>query len=176
MMPFISTASTTVPVTQDPDPTEEGRFISVYDGVGVFTANIKFYEIIPPDTQEFQNIELVSYNSPVIGLSVSQFDLQTLQISGTIANVIQGGEFTFLMPDKSIQILPPDTPLVYDTLISWSPPSVKMITITHTLQVTIKKTPSTSNYTQTFTATQEVYWKYEYGLQSFQQALAKGRL
>jgi len=175
-MPFTSVASTTVAVTQDPDPTESGRFISVYDGAGMFTADIKFYEIIPPDTQEFQNIELVSYNSPAIGLAVSQFDNQTLRISGAVSNAIQGGQFQFLMPDKSIQILPADTSLLYDTIISWSPPSVKVITITHTLEIRIKKIPSTLNYVETFIATQEVYWKYEYDLQAFQQALAKGRL
>lgn len=173
---FAYLSSTTVPVSQDPDAVTFGKFVSIYDGSGVFTSDISFYEELEVGSPIFQNIELVSYNAPINGLTVSQKNLTTLTLTGTATNVIQGGYFKFLMPDKSIQFLPANTTEEYDALLEWSPPPVKVQEFTHTMQVRILKTPSSSNYIETLTATQEVYWRYEFGLQAFQTALSKGKL
>lgn len=173
---FMYSSSTTVPVTQDPDAVAFGRFVSAYDGAGLFTADINFYEEFEAGTPILQEIELVSYNSPVNGFVVTQHNATTLRLSGTASNVIPGSFFTFLMPDKTIKVLPPDTTEDFDTLLAWNPPGPKMIQVTHTMDVRIKKTPSSSNYIETLNVTQEIYWRYQFGIQAFQSLLARGRL
>lgn len=177
-MAFVYTSSTTINVSEDPLIPEIGRFVSVYDGGGIFSTDIQYFEETTQESVkgEIQEIELLSYNQPVSGLNIFQKDVNTITISGIAQNVIQGGSYKFLMPDKTIQILPADTTLQYDALVRWSPPPIKMVQVNHIIEVMIKKTPSSANYNQTLSVTQEIYWRLQYGLQAFQSALAKGRL
>lgn len=169
-------SSTTVLCTEDPSVPESGRLASIYDGSGVLTADIQYNSqtdvALGPS---FNEIQLVSYNSPVSGLTVIQKDLTTLSIQGTATNVIQGGTYKFLMHDNSVKFLPADTSEDYDALIGWQPPPIKMVQVTHILNVRIKNVGAPDTI-EVLTVNQEIYWRYSIGLQSFQSALSRGRL
>lgn len=173
---FNINSSTTVACTEDPDVPESGRLVSVYDGAGILTADIRYNSQTDVTLEpSFNEIELISYNSPVSGLNVIQKDLTTLSIQGIAANVIQGGTYKFLMLDNSVRFLPADTSEDYDALIGWQPPPIKMVQVTHILNVKIKNAGLTDTI-ETLTVNQEIYWKYSVGLQSFHSALSRGRL
>lgn len=168
-------SSTTVLCAEDPGVPESGRLISVYDGIGELNANIRYNTVSEIEGSYFNEIQLLSYNSPVNGLSIVQTDLTTLSLRGTATNVIQGGTYKFIMPDNSIKFLPANTTEDYDALIGWTPPPIKMVQVTHIINVKIKNIglPDT---TETLVLNQEIYWRYQVGLYQFQTALAKGKL
>ena len=174
---FKYSSYTSVTVDEDPsDPGMTGRFISIYDDLGVFHADIQFEEIDEATSlATLQNIEIVSYNAPIVGITVSQLDQQTLRISGTATGVIGDNQFKFLMSDNSIRISNKIIDEKYLALTSWQPPSIRMVTLQHTLEVKVKSI-TVPEYTKTFTATHNVYWKLQRGISAFQEALAKGVL
>lgn len=174
---FDYTSSTTVVTDEDPsNPEMTGRFISIYDDFGVFTADIKFYEQNESTaTNVFQNIEIVSYNAPIAGITVSQFDQQTIRISGTATGVIGDNEFKFLMPDNTILTTNKIIDETYLALTSWQPPSIRMVTLQHVLEVKVKSIMFPEYY-KTFTASHDVYWKLQRGISAFQEALHRGVL
>lgn len=174
---FNITSSTTVMCVEDPSVPESNRLVSIYDGIGTFTADIMYASQADPMQPflTYNEIQLISYNSPVVGLSIVQTDLNTLSIQGISRNVIQGGTYKFLMPDNSVKFLPANTSEDYDALIGWEPPPIKMVQVTHFINVRIKNVglPDTM---ETLILNQEIYWRYQVGLYQFQTALAKGKL
>lgn len=176
---FQYSSYTTILTSEDPsDPGMTGRFISIYDDYGLFHADIQYYEIDETtSTNVFQNIELVSYNSPINGITVSNLDEQTLRISGTATGVIGGNEFKFLMLDNTILVSNEIIDQEYLALTSWQPPSVRIVTLQHNLEVKIKSSVYPYNeYNKTLSVTHDVYWKLQRGITLFQEALAKGVL
>lgn len=171
----VKTSSTTLQVYEDPDSAIDTQFVSIYENAGVFTADIKIVEIIQPNMdQQLQNIELVSYNSPVAGLTVSQIDLQTLRLSGTASNVFGGSSFRLLMNDGSIQTT--STLGNYKAVVGWSPPSVRIKAVSHQFQIRVKKTNPAENYIKPVIITQDIYWRYQLAVQAFRDAVAGGTL
>lgn len=171
----VKTSSTTLQVYEDPDTAGYTQFVSIYENVGVFTADVKIVEVIQPSMEQiFQDIELVSYNTPVQGLTVSQLDLQTLRLSGTATNVFAGSNFRLLMNDGSIQT---SSELGnYKAVIGWSPPSIRIKNVSHEFQIRVKKTNPIENYVKPVTITQDIYWRYQLGVQAFRDAVAGGVL
>lgn len=178
---FDVTCSNSVSVYEDPDTPEVTRFLSAYDGIGTFSADIRYYEKLtsnPEDPVVYKEIEVESYDAPFQGFTTTQVDSTTIRISGTATNVIAGslGQFTYLMPDKSIQILPANTTEEYDAVVAWSPPTVRMQVKTHTLNVKVKNGVVIPTYNAILVATQEIYWYRQFGISAFQLALSKGKL
>lgn len=168
--------TTTLPVSEDPDVPETGRLVSIYDGFGNLDVQFLYNDELQPGVMTPQQISLLNYNKPVDGIDITQVDDYILKIHGTAQNVIQGGTYKFLMPDNSIKFLPANTTEEYDALIGWSPPPIKMQQVTHIIQIRIAGNDPLYGRNETLMFNQEIYWKYSLGLQSFQNALSKGKL
>jgi hypothetical protein len=82
------------------------------------------------------------------------------------------------MHDKTLKILKADTTEKYLSLIRWEPPSIKMLTATHS--ITYLVTPSALDgdlpYTTTSTFTQDVFWQWRTAIAQFGTVLAKGTI
>jgi hypothetical protein len=175
-MAFKFTSSTTFPVTEDPDVAVES-FTSVYESLGEFTANITYEELnVATNLVVQRQIELISYTPPYQGLAASQFDAQTIKLTGVAQGVFAGSMYRFIMPDNSVKVLPMDTTEQFDALISWAPPAIRVITMTHEFQIKIKYDTPELDTIETVTIQQDVYWRYQIGLQAFRDLLARGTI
>jgi hypothetical protein len=146
----------------------------VYEGVYFsFDLVYQLFNDLGGDPPQIENIstevELLSYSSSsVSGLSAQKINQNTIRVSGTIVNAFTDGFFKFLMPDNTLQVLPPDTDQEFVALVQWSPPTTKIIDFMHTIECKVTNLVDNTFQTDSRTFNQTVYWKYDTSLAQFQ--------
>lgn len=125
-------------------------------------------------TDVLTKIDLLEYTSDSNGLQATKLNDNTIRISGACTGVFTDAYYKFLMPDKTVKILPANTIENFLALIEWSIPNTKIKTINHTLKVKVTDVEHNSNEERTNMFSQTVYWKYETALAQFRAILSKG--
>lgn len=151
---------------------------ALYENYSVYSAQFKYINTYGPGPSESEaEIELLNYVGPG-GFNVVQTTPKIITLSGMASNVFTDSYYQFLMPDNSIQILPADTTAPFLAIIKWNPPTNKVSTITHQLQIKIKAdiVAGTLETIETFSLPQEVYWKYGPAVAAFQNLLSRSVL
>jgi hypothetical protein len=174
--PTLSTEEVATP------PTFNGK----YEG-NQFDAVVKINISMPIDenqapigTATVSNIELIDYSIDCDGFDAKRVN-DTIEVSGRALNVF-GQTYLFLMPDGSVKGLSSDTEEDFISIVSWSPPEIKVRTISHKFNVIVSYTETSAqlnnqNLTAVLTLTmpQTIRWDFSSGVQNFQQLLSRSR-
>jgi len=152
---------------------------AVYEGGGPFSVNLTFAPVpVQGSSSSTVTTTLISFTSTLDGTSVVQNGSNSFTLSGAAANVFTDAYYQFIMPDKTLKILKADTTEKYLSLIRWEPPSIKILTATHS--ITYLVTPSALGedlpYTTTSIFTQDVFWQWRTAIAQFGTVLAKGTI
>ena len=162
-----------VELTNDPeggDAAPVSRIKAIYEYGDPFSVDFKFEDRVilegSPDVITPAIIEIVSTNLPVSGISVVK-----------IASVFTDSYYEFIMKDKSIKILPPNTTEEFLSIITWSPPLTKFIDTTYVLNLNVAlSTTPTIQTLEVLNLSQGVYWYYPTAVQAFRTLLSKGTI
>ena len=173
-----------VELTNDPeggDAAPVSRIKAIYEYGDPFSVDFKFEDRVilegSPDVITPAIIEIVSTNLPVSGISVVKIASDTLRISGTPSQVFTDSYYEFIMKDKSIKILPPNTTEEFLSIITWSPPLTKFIDTTYVLNLNVAlSTTPTIQTLEVLNLSQGVYWYYPTAVQAFRTLLSKGTI
>jgi hypothetical protein len=171
---------TNTQIPSEAQTAEEGiiGLYALYENYSVYSAQFKYINTYGPGPSSSEaDIELVSYVGPS-GFSIVQTTPKILTLSGAVSNAFTDSYYEFVMPDGSIQQLPSNTTEEFLAIIKWNPPSTKITTITHQLQIKIKADllANTLETIETFSLPQEVYWKYGPSVAAFQNLLSRSTL
>jgi hypothetical protein len=165
------------------DPEGAGAPANVIDGVyengDPFSIDITLQELDPltdPPTPIAIVLTEVSSKINVAGITIVKKSNDTINISGSPSSIFIDSYYQFIMPDKSLKILPVDTKETYLSIVKWSPPSVKQI-YDVPYEITLKYVSTlTGNVTETLTILQDIYWSYPPAVAGFKALLAKGTI
>lgn len=152
---------------------------AVYEYGGPFSLNLT---IAPTPVQgsaaSTVTTTLISFTSTLDGTNVVQNGGNSFTLSGSAVNVFNDAYYQFIMPDKTLKILKADTTEEYLSLIRWEPPSVKMLTATHSITYLVTPIGVSEDlpYTTTSTFTQDVFWQWRIAIAQFRTVLAKGTI
>lgn len=142
----------------------------------IFTATffVQVYDIMM-DKYEPAIIESVSYTG-INGISAELITDSTFKITGIASDVFLDEFYNFLMTDlKTTKILPKTTTEDFSTIIEWHPPSTKVKTLLHMIDITLLNDLNERAYI-TLSYPQTIHWKYRPSLTAFQQLLARGTI
>jgi len=162
------------PDVYEADPAElQLKIKAVYEYGGPFSVNLIF--VNTPAV----SVQLISFTSTLNGTNVVQSGVNSFTLSGSAINLFNDAYYQFIMPDKTLKILKADTTETYLSLIKWEPPSVKMLTATHSITYLVTPlVPSAEElpYTTTSTFTQDIFWQWRIAIAQFRTVLAKGTI
>ncbi len=120
---------------------------------------IPITSIVPSFTQ-YSNVTFTTVNN-------SQNNY-VIRVSGTLADVIPGGQYTVVMGDKSLKTFSPtNLPKDYYEVVEWSLPTYYSKSINN-------YSFNVNSNTVIYNMNQRVYWNLNQEIQRFRQAVAKG--
>lgn len=171
------------------DPTGGGlgeyRLYSVYDEGATFTQVINIIDVPPPVAEGMPEeeprtftVELLSstMGQPTISFTVDE-EASTGTFVGRAQDSFPDQYYQFIMPDKSLKILPKTTTEDFLAIVRWNPPNTKIITISHTFKLKITYTDILGGEEElTFTYLQDVYWVWQPALAAFRDFVNKGKI
>lgn len=165
------------------DPEGGGAPANVIDGVyengDPFSVDILLQEPDPstdPPTLLPITITEFSADINIAGIKIVKKSDDTINISGSPSSIFIDSFYQFIMPDKSLKILPADTKETYLSIVKWSPPSVKYI-YDVPYQIKLKYVSTLTGVTiETLTILQDIYWTYPPAVAGFKALLARGTI
>lgn len=161
---------------ENPPPSLNGKYEgNVFNATINVTITMPSNEFGPIGVATLNSIDLLNYSVDCDGFSATKSG-NSIQLTGKPINVF-GQNFAFLMPDLTVKVLDPDTKENFVSLVKWSPPNIKVKTISHQFSVIINYTEDGTSRTSVVTLVmpQTIRWDFGLGVQSFQQVLAKSR-
>jgi hypothetical protein len=169
--------------TNDPEggtAAPPSRIKAVYEYGGAFSVELKFIEysvdpILNTITESPVVISAFTFTPYDSGVKCEKISDDTLKISGDLGMIFTDSVYNFVMPDRTVKALPPNTTQQFLTITSWTPPSQKIRDITHQLSVTYTSVGVLST-TESITISQEIHWRYSTAVAGFRALLAKGTI
>jgi hypothetical protein len=117
-----------------------------------------------------------TYDWASLGLTYTKLTNSTCRISGSHLNPFPNQFYRFVLPDLSLEVLPPNTTTEFYSLEKYQMPSPVSVMKSMTINVTIPPDPTlgTGGGVQTVTMDQWVHWSYSTAVAAIAAARARG--
>jgi len=120
--------------------------------------------------------KLVSAQSDIKGVMFTKVG-DTIRISGSATGVFVDSYYQFIMKDKSIKILPPNTEEPHLAIVKWSPPSTKYIyDVPYNIKIKYTSANTLTETEETVTILQDIYWNYTASVNGFKTLVKTGAI
>jgi hypothetical protein len=117
-----------------------------------------------------------TYDWASLGLTYTKLTASTCRISGSHLNPFPNQFYRFVLPDMSLEVLPPNTTTPFYSLEKYQMPSPVSVMKSMTINVTIPPDPLIGGpaTTETITMDQWVHWSYSSAVAAIAAARSRG--